>query len=97
MDLLRQCQEAPTRDERKYKWDKCEETQARVWECQWLWLYDNRGSKPYPQVSPQVGTVSPSHMKLPANAQMEEINNVAGTKTVVPMTTGLTNTLKRSM
>jgi hypothetical protein len=36
-------------------------------------------------------------MKLPANAQMEEISSVAGTKTLVPMTTGLTNTLKRRM
>jgi hypothetical protein len=51
----------------------------------------------YPQVSPQVGTASPSHMKLPANAQMEEINRAAGTKTVVPMTTGVTKTLKRRM
>jgi hypothetical protein len=55
------------------------------------------GAKTYPQVSPQVGTVSLSHMKLPANAQMEEIKRVAGTKTLVPMTTGLTNTLKRRM
>jgi hypothetical protein len=54
-------------------------------------------AKPYPQVSPQVGTASPSHMKLPANAQMEEMKRVAGTKTLVAMTTGLTNTLKRRM
>jgi len=36
-------------------------------------------------------------MKLPANAQMEEIKRVAGIKTLVAMTTGLTNTLKRRM
>jgi hypothetical protein len=36
-------------------------------------------------------------MKPPENAQMEEIKRVAGTKTLVPMTTGLTNTLKRRM
>ena len=36
-------------------------------------------------------------MKLPENAHMDEIKRVAGTKTLVPMTTGLTNTLKRRM
>jgi hypothetical protein len=36
-------------------------------------------------------------MKLPANAQMEEMRRVAGIKMLVPMTTGLTNTLKRRM
>jgi hypothetical protein len=36
-------------------------------------------------------------MKLPANAQMEDIKRAAGTKMLVPMTTGLTKTLKRRM
>jgi hypothetical protein len=44
--------------------------------------------KPYPQVSPQVGTTSPSHMKLLANAQMKETKSIAGIKTLVPMRTG---------
>lgn len=41
--------------------------------------------------------MSPSHMKLPVNAQIEEIKRVTGTKTLVPMTTGFTNTRKRRM
>jgi hypothetical protein len=36
-------------------------------------------------------------MKLPENAQMDETKRVAGMKTLVPMTIGLTNTLRRSM
>jgi hypothetical protein len=62
-----------------------------------VWLYNSRGVIAYPQVSPQVGTASPSHIKLPAKAQIEDIKRVAGIKTLVPMTTGLTNTLKRRM
>ena len=41
--------------------------------------------------------MSLSHMKLPANDQMEEIKSVAGIKTLVPMRTGLTNTRRRRM
>jgi hypothetical protein len=48
-------------------------------------------------VSPHVGSWSPSHIKLPTNAHTAEINNVAGTKTVVATITGPTNTLKRNI
>jgi hypothetical protein len=36
-------------------------------------------------------------MKLPVNAHIEEIRRVAGTKTLVATTTGLTNTRRRRM
>jgi len=36
-------------------------------------------------------------MKLPVNAQKEEIKRAAGTKTLVAMTTGLTNARRRRM
>ena len=51
----------------------------------------------HPQDSPQVGSVSPSHMKLPTKAQTAERKRVTGTKTVVAMTTGLTKTRRRKM
>lgn len=51
----------------------------------------------YPTVSPQVGTVSPSHMKLPTNAQMAEIRRVAGMNTDVAIMTGRTNTRRSRM
>ena len=46
----------------------------------------------YPHVSPQVGVVSPSHIKLPTNAHIAEMKSVAGTNTEVTITTGLTKT-----
>lgn len=46
----------------------------------------------HPHVSPQVGVEPPSHIKLPTNAHMAEMKSVAGTKTEVAITTGLTKT-----
>lgn len=54
---------------------------------------ENRRS---PVVSPHVGSVSPSHMKLPTNAQIADMNNVAGINTDVMIMTGRTNIRKRS-
>jgi len=49
----------------------------------------------YPTVSPQVGGISPSHMKLPTKAQIAEINRVAGMKTDVATMTGFTKIRSR--
>jgi len=46
----------------------------------------------YPTLSPQVGSISPSHIKLPTKAQTAETKSVAGTKTDVASITGFTNT-----
>jgi hypothetical protein len=48
----------------------------------------------HPHVSPQVGS-SPSHIKLPTKAHTDEMSSVAGTKTLVPITTGATKTRRR--
>ena len=63
-----------------------------------LWIgSDYEKGVTHPTVSPQVGTVSPSHMKLPTKAQIAEINNVAGINTEVAIITGRTNTRSRKM
>ena len=49
----------------------------------------------HPTVSPHVGSVSPSHMKLPTKAQMAEMNSVTGTKKEVAIITGRTKTRRR--
>ena len=49
----------------------------------------------HPTVSPQVGSWSPSHMKLPTKAQIAEIKRVAGMNTDVATMTGRTNTRRR--
>jgi len=46
----------------------------------------------YPMLSPQVGSISPSYMKLPTKAQTAETKSVAGKKTDVASITGFTNT-----
>ena len=56
-----------------------------------------RRGETYPTVSPHVGLVPSSHMKLPMNAQIEDTNNVAGMKTEVAKMTGLANILSRKM
>jgi hypothetical protein len=55
-----------------------------------------RENKRSPVVSPHVGSVSPSHMKLPTNAQIADMNNVAGINTDVMIITGRTNIRRRS-
>lgn len=50
-----------------------------------------------PRVSPQVGSTSASHMKLPANAQTAETNKVAGINTEVAIMTGRTKIRNRSI
>ena len=50
-----------------------------------------------PTVSPQVGSVSASHMKLPTNAQMAEMNKVTGMKNDVAIMTGLMKIRKRNI
>jgi hypothetical protein len=49
----------------------------------------------HPTVSPHVGSVSPSHMKLPMKAQIADMNNVTGTKNEVAIITGRTKMRKR--
>jgi hypothetical protein len=49
----------------------------------------------HPTVSPQVGSWSPSHMKLPTKAQIAEIKSVAGMNTDVATMTGRTNIRRR--
>ena len=51
----------------------------------------------YPTVSPQVGSLSPSHMKLPIKAQRAETNRVAGMNTEVAIMTGLTKMRRRKI
>ena len=50
-----------------------------------------------PTVSPQVGSVSASHMKLPMNAQIAEMNNVTGMKKDVAIITGLMKICNRNI
>ena len=50
-----------------------------------------------PTVSPQVGSVFASHMKLPINAQIAEMNNAKGMKNDVAIMTGLMKTCKRNI
>lgn len=50
-----------------------------------------------PTVSPQVGSVSASHMKLPINAQIAETNNVTGMKKDVATMTGLMKICNRNI
>ena len=50
-----------------------------------------------PTVSPHVGSVSASHMKLPMKAQIAEMNNVTGMKKDVTIMTGLMKICKRKM
>ena len=50
-----------------------------------------------PTVSPQVGSVSASHMKLPTNAQIAEMNNATGMKNDVAIMTGLMKICNRKM
>lgn len=50
-----------------------------------------------PTVSPQVGSVSASHMKLPMNAQIAEMNSVTGMKNDVTIMTGLMKICKRNI
>lgn len=49
-----------------------------------------------PTVSPHVGSF-PSYMKLPINAQIEEINRVTGMNTEVAIITGRTKICNRNM
>ena len=51
----------------------------------------------YPTVSLQVGSLPSSHMKLPTNAQMDDMNKVAGMNTDVAKITGFANRLRRKI
>ena len=55
-------------------------------------ILDNKSSRAHPMVSDQVGTVPASHIKLPTNAHMAEMNSVTGMNAEVASKTGLTNT-----
>lgn len=50
-----------------------------------------------PIVSPQVGSVSASHMKLPINAQIAEMSRVVGVKNDVAIMTGLMKICNRNI
>lgn len=65
--------------------------------CQSCPQFQNICMVTHPTVSPHVGSVPSSHMKLPMNAQMAEIVKVAGIKTEVANNTGFTNILNSMM
>jgi hypothetical protein len=50
-----------------------------------------------PAVSPQVGFVSASHMKLPVNTQIAEVNNATGMKNDEAIITGLMKICSRNV